>query len=225
MKTRQTRPPASPSDPRFPSADSLAALRGWYAGLPSRAAVARYLPDHRASGESSRAMIGRIRQQLAAFAESRHRPDLAAVFRHAPEDRQSQASAVEQVIATLRSLPAPQPQITDAVDLWLAPRTANALQAHGIRTLAELTVRIPRRHRWWIGIKGLGVAGARAVEVFFAEHPQLSERARALITVEQPAGIVPWEQLHLPHEVDGSEGSFRAREQPSVRNASWMSAR
>ncbi|KVR07206.1 integrase, partial [Burkholderia ubonensis] len=97
-----------------------------------------------------------------------------------------------------------------SVELWLAPRTANALQAHGIQTLADLTVRIPRRHRWWIGIKRLGVTGAHAIEEFFAGHPQLSERARALITVQQPAGIVPWEQLRLPHEVDGSRGSFRA---------------
>ncbi|MBM5588521.1 site-specific integrase [Burkholderia pseudomallei] len=219
MKTHQTRAPASASNPRLPDADSLAALRGWYAGLPSRAAVARYLPGYRASGESSRAMIGRIRRQLIALAESRHRLDLVAVFQHTPEDRQRQASAVERTIATLRSLPAPQPQITDAVELWLAPRTANALHAHGIRTLADLTVRIPRRHRWWTGIKGLGAAGARAVEAFFADHPRLSERARALITVEQPAGIVPWEQLSLPHEVDGSEGSFRAPREACTLNA------
>ncbi len=219
MKTRQTRPPASVSDPRLPDADSLAALRGWYAGLTSRAAVARYLPGHRASGESSRAMIGRIRRRLVAFAESRHRLDLAAVFQHAPMDRQRQASAVERAIHALRSLPAPQPQITDAVELWLAARTANALLAHDIRTLADLTVRIPRRQRWWTGIKGLGVSGARAVEEFFAGHPQLSERARALITIERPAGIVPWEQLRLPHEVDGSEGSFRAPRDACTLNA------
>jgi hypothetical protein len=54
-------------------------------------------------------------------------------------------------------LPAPQPQISDDVGQWLAPRAAKALHAHGIRTLADLTVRIPRRRRWWAAIDGLGV--------------------------------------------------------------------
>jgi hypothetical protein len=77
MKTRKSRfAVAISADPGFPDANLLAALRGWYAGLNSRAAVARYLPGHKASGESSRAMLGRIRRKLIAFAESRHRPDL-----------------------------------------------------------------------------------------------------------------------------------------------------
>ncbi|WP_237578182.1 hypothetical protein, partial [Klebsiella pneumoniae] len=42
------------------------------------------------------------------------------------------------------------------------------------------------------------------VEAFFAAHPQLTERARALIPIIQPSGIVPWEQLRLPNEVDGT---------------------
>lgn len=220
MKTRQTRGTAVTSpDLNFPDADSLAALRGWYAGLSSRAAVARYLPGHKASGESSRAMLGRIRRKLIAFAESRHRPDLAKVFQHTLDERLRRASAVERAIETLRSLPAPQPQISDDVGPWVTPRAAKALHAHGIRTLADLTVRIPRRRRWWVAIDGLGVTAARQIEAFFAAHPQLTERARALIAVAQPSGIVPWEQLRLPHEVDGSHGSFRAPRQACTLNA------
>lgn len=98
----------------------------------------------------------------------------------------------------------PQPQISDEVALWLAPRTARALHTHGIRTLADLTVSIPRRRQWWIKIKGLGATGAHAIETLFAAHPALTERACALIAVVQPSGVVSWEQLHLPHEVDGS---------------------
>jgi hypothetical protein len=37
----------------------------------------------------------------------------------------------------LRSLPSPVPHIADEIDRWLP--------AHGIRTLADLTVQIPRR--------------------------------------------------------------------------------
>ncbi|HBU0427246.1 TPA: integrase, partial [Klebsiella pneumoniae] len=73
------------------------------------------------------------------------------------------------------------PQISDSIDQWLSPRTVRALQAYGIHTLSALTVRIPRRRGWWKAIEGLGMTGARQVEAFFAAHPQLTERARALI--------------------------------------------
>ncbi|MEX3639714.1 phage integrase family protein [Paraburkholderia sp. BR14320] len=188
----------------------MAALRGWYAGLSSRATVLRYLPGLKAPGQSARGMLGRIRRQLIAFAESRHRLDLAAVFQHTRQERQGRAKAVEHALRTLPSLTAPQPQISDDIEWWLAPRTANALRAHGIHTLSELTVRIRRRRGWWRTIEGLGAMGARQVEAFFAEHPLLTERARALVAVTQPRSIVPWEELRLPHEVDGSQGSFRA---------------
>ncbi len=63
------------------------------------------------------------------------------------------------------------------------------------------------------------MTGARQVEAFFAAHPQLTERARALIPIIQPSGIVPWEQLRLPNEVDGSQGNFRAPRNACTLNA------
>ncbi|EOM7071656.1 Tn3-like element Tn4401 family resolvase TnpR, partial [Escherichia coli] len=218
MKTGQTT--ASSSTPvGFPDADSLAALRGWYAGLSSRAAVEHYLAARKAAGQSARGMLGHIRRQLIVFANSRHRPDLADVFQHAPEERQGRAGAVERAIRLLPTLPAPKPQISDSIDQWLSPRTVRALQAYGIHTLSALTVRIPRRRGWWKAIEGLGMTGARQVEAFFAAHPQLTERARALIPIIQPSGIVPWEQLRLPNEVDGSQGNFRAPRNACTLNA------
>lgn len=95
------------------------------------------------------------------------------------------------------------------MDWWLNPRAAAALRAHGIRTLADLTVRIPRRRRWWAAIDGLGARSARPIEAFFAPHPKLTERARALITAAPPDPVVPWQQIRLPPEVDGSHGAFR----------------
>jgi hypothetical protein len=44
------------------------------------------------------------------------------------------------------------------------------LRKAGIKTLADLTLRVPRRRRWWVDIDGLGVAGARRIEAFFAAH-------------------------------------------------------
>jgi site-specific recombinase XerD len=211
MKTRETEPITFPDDAE------LAALRAWYAGLDARAAVARYLGDRKAPGASARGVLGRIRRALVAFATSRHRDDLAEVF-----GGRSAASAdtVARTIETLRSLPAPVPHIGDEIDRWLPPRAVAALRAHGIRTLADLTVRIPRRRRWWIAIAGLGVASARLVEAFFTAHPALTERARALIVAAPAGDVVPWEQLRVPHEVDGSHGQFRAPRAACLLNAS-----
>ncbi|WP_018312817.1 phage integrase family protein, partial [Cupriavidus sp. UYPR2.512] len=216
MKTGQS---TASTSTEFPDADSLAALRGWYAGLSSRAAVEQYLTARKAAGQSARGILGHIRQQLIDFARSRHRPDLAEAFQHAPEERLEWAGVAGQAIRLLPTLPVPLPEISDSVDQWLTPRTVRALQKHGIRTLSELTVRIPRRRGWWKVIDGLGMTGARQVEAFFAEYPHLTERARALITIAQPHGIVPWEQLCLPREVDGSRGSFRAPREACTLNA------
>ncbi|WP_332451541.1 phage integrase family protein, partial [Burkholderia ubonensis] len=174
MKTRDALS-TDETKPGFPDEGELAALRSWYAGLDARAAVARYLGDRRAVGASSRGVLGRIRRQLISYAQVRHRPDLAAAF--VPRPASAAADSVARAIETLRNLPEPAPLITDAVEVWLPPRIAEALHAHGIRTLADLTVRIPRRRRWWSAIAGLGVAGARRIEAFFAAHPALTERA------------------------------------------------
>lgn len=145
MKTRDA-PPTGETELVFPDEAELAALRSWYAGLDARAAVARFLGDRRAVGTSSRGVLGGIRRQLIAYAQARHRPDLAAAFVARPAN--AAADSLARAIQTLRSLPAPAPLITDAVEVLLPLRIVEALPAHGIRTLADLTVRIPRRRRW-----------------------------------------------------------------------------
>lgn len=203
----------------FPDAAALAALRAWHAGLSTRQAVVRYLGEARAEGQSSRSVLGRIRRQLAAYARSRQRDDLARLFEIAADERAERGRAADQAIELLRALPEPVPAISDDIGRWLTPRAAAALRAQGIDTLAALTVRVPRRRRWWAAIPGLGAAGARQVEAFFARYPQLTERARALIA-QAPRGIVvPWEQLRLPRELDGSQGKFRAPRDTCTLNA------
>jgi hypothetical protein len=219
MKTRLTSSIQPAATPGFPDAASLAALRAWHAGLSTREAVARYLGEERAQGQSSRGILGRIRRQLAAYARTRQREDLAALFEIPAAERAGKGRAADQAIELLRALPAPAPAISDDIGLWLAPRTVAALRAHGIDTLAALTVRVPRRRRWWAAVPGLGAAGARQVEAFFTQHPQLTERARALVAQAPQGMVVPWEQLRLPHEVDGSQGKFRAPRATCTLNA------
>lgn len=211
MQNQQTRSAGAgePSATGFPSADELAALRGWYAGLTSRGAIERYLSREKMTGQSSRAMLTSVRRRLARHALERQRPDLADLILHPAPQREEKARAVLRAIDVLRQLPLPAPQITDAVEAWLPARVSAALTRHGIRTLAELTLRVPRRRRWWGEISGLGEGGARQVEAFFAAHPRLTERAWALIPQEH-ADVSPWERLLVPAEVDGTRGAFRA---------------
>ncbi|RZT39114.1 site-specific integrase [Cupriavidus agavae] len=195
----------------FPDADELAALRAWHAGLSTRAAVAQYLDAVRSHGQSSRGILGGIRRRLAAYARYRLREDLAVLFEIGAAGREKQGRAADQAIETLRKLPPPVPAISDDIALWIAPAAVEALRAEDIHTLADLTVRIPRRKQWWAAIPGLGRHGARRIEAFFAAHPALTDRARALIAAEPRGMIVPWEQMgRLPHQVDGSLGQFRA---------------
>jgi integrase len=193
-----------------PDAASLSALRAWYAGVGSREAVERYCPHALEGGKSARGVIGYIRRQLVDFALSRHRADLARLFQCAAGQRTRHRKAATRALYILPSLPVPQPMVGDAIDVWLSARVVPVLNRHGIRTLADLTVRIPRRRRWWLAIPGLGMRSARRIETFFAAHPDLTERARALIVVATPEPVVPWESIRVPHEVDGSRGTFRA---------------
>ena len=183
MENALPAPPNIPSDPTWPDEAALAAFRAWLQGVPSRAAVDRYLPDRRTAGASARAVIGRVKRQLVAFATSRALTDLASTLSAASPSDRILAKAAAAAIETLRGMPPPQPLIGDAVERWLPVRLVSALHAVGIRTLADLTLRVPRRRRWWASLAGLGPAGARHIEAFFAQHPALTERARALITV------------------------------------------
>ncbi|MFM0213893.1 site-specific integrase [Paraburkholderia sediminicola] len=209
MKTRQT-PSPEPHPADFPDADELAMLRAWYAGMPVRQAVERYLPACIGAGQSARGVLGAVRRRLAKVARQVSRPDLATVFAHPDGERLREAKTVAEALEVLRHARMPTPQISDDIGLWLPARAVATLRTHGISTLAGLTVRIPRRRQWWKIIPGLGSASARRIEAFFAAHPALTERARALIAVSPASSIVPWEQLWLPHAVDGSTGAYRA---------------
>jgi len=194
----------------FPGAAALAALRAWYAGLNAAEAIAQYLPHSAGAGRSSRAILGGIRRQLADQARRCRRDDLAQLIMHPTSERPKHVRAVMAAIDVLRGLTVPRPLVTDAVERWLPARIAKPIRAHGLRTLADLTVRVPRRRRWWASIPGLGATGARQVEAFFASHPSLTAAARALVPLGMQQDVVPWERLYVSHEVDGSRGAFRA---------------
>lgn len=197
----------------FPDRAEIAALRAWYEGLGSQEAVARYLPNKMADGASSRKILSRIRKQLAALAQAKHQSDLAVLFRHREVDRAKVARAAVAGMGILQNLPILVPMLGDAIERWFSPRTARALGAFGIHTLADLRVRMPQRSMWWLEIPGLGLTNARKIEGFFAKNPHLAPQTGGelvpLQTNPSPA-VVPWEVLHLPMEMDGTKGTYRA---------------
>ncbi|REG49095.1 site-specific recombinase XerD [Paraburkholderia sp. BL6669N2] len=206
----------------LPDLASLAALRAWHEGLTARAAVTRYLGHVRADGQSSRSLLARIRRQLVACAAARQRNDLIPLFQCPAEGRTRSAAAVMHAVDVLRRTAIPQPRLTDAVGAWLPPRLAATLCAARLRTLAELTVRVPRRRLWWRGIPGVGRVGAHQVEALFATHPALTSQAWALVERMKSLndeGIVPWERLKPAPELDGSHGRFRAPRRGCLLNA------
>jgi len=82
--------------------------------------VSHYLSHENLDGESSRGMLTRIRRQLAAFARSRQREDLAELFMQPAASRIGDAHAVRAAIDILQHAPTPVPVITDQVTRWFS---------------------------------------------------------------------------------------------------------
>jgi hypothetical protein len=82
----------------LPDHAALAALRAWYAGVPTREAVVRYLPESISQGHAARRVMSEIRRQLIRCALARHRDDLAALFAHRSAERVKQARRVAQAL-------------------------------------------------------------------------------------------------------------------------------
>jgi len=196
----------------LPDLASLAALRAWYEGLTARAAVDRYLAHARGNGQSSRGVIARLRRQLTACARARQRDDLIPLFTVPAATRTQCATAVVAALDALRATAVPTPQPADPVDRWLAPRTARALAAAGVRSLGELMLFMLRRRRWWQPVPGLGATGAHAVTTWLDAHPELTRRAAQVATHSQFQGqVLPvWSLASLPANLDGSRGRYRA---------------
>ena len=210
-KTRQT----SEIKQGLPNAGELAALRAWFEGIDARDAVVRYLGHVKATGQSSRSMLTSVRKRLAKHARAVGRPDLADIFEATGPSRTGRARSIADAIESIRSAAPRQPLLGDEVSFWFSARVARVLGDQRIRTLADLTVRIPHRRQWWRAIDGLGSRGAKGIEHFFAEHPALTERARALVTVK-PGEVVLWDRLRLRASLDGSGGQFRAPRETCV---------
>jgi hypothetical protein len=165
----------------WPNASEIAALRAWIEGIAAAEVAGRYWTAQERAGRNARGLLAGVKRQLATWATNRGRLDLAqavAALRPSAQCRKGLTSLLDN----LERLVSASPVLGDELERWLPARAARTLRASGMRTLADLTLRVPRRRRWWSAIPGLGEAGARQIEAFFAAHPALTERARALVT-------------------------------------------
>lgn len=83
MKTRQSGARPHQEQPRLEMPDAaaaLSALRAWHEGSSSREAVAHFIPERRAPGESPRSVLNHIRRPPCAFAANCRREGLAWPF-------------------------------------------------------------------------------------------------------------------------------------------------
>jgi hypothetical protein len=100
--------------------------------------------------------------------------------------------SVYRAMEALSELHGREPQINDDIVCWLPGRASRALNRLGIETLAELTLRVPRRQVWWTHIDGIGPASAREIEALFSRRPALTESARGMVEHYQPNRRVDW---------------------------------
>lgn len=208
-----------PANPEFPKHGDILALRARLQGVSGNEAIARYAPQRRPRGGSARQALQDIRADLVQFANVRGRVDLANAISEASVRGLAGLAKFDQVVKLLRALPPAIPQIDDAVGRWLPARIAKALQAHGMDTLADLTMRVPRSSSWWRSIPGMGPCSAQIVQALFTAHPELTARARALVAADEATEIRPLEHQRAAEDLNGSRGRNRAPRETCVLGA------
>lgn len=188
-------------------------LRSWFNGVSDSKSCALFNGRERGDETRSRTTIDRLRRQAAAAARARGREDLASIFRCKPNDRKENRQAFEGAIWALKHHDKVEPGMDDDVGIWLGSRLSNALRAGGVSQVAQLTARYCHGKGWWKEFPGLGKAGAQRVSRFFAEHPDLLKRGRALSEAHNEAssqwGLVPLERMVVPEALSGAMGRYR----------------
>jgi integrase len=107
---------------------------------------------------------------------------------------------------------------------WFAPAIADRLHRADLFTVAQLVDRIRSvSRRWWSGIPGIGEGKGQRMRRFIEAHlgpiaaaspsPALPAPGTALATAapaRKELAVVPLERLHVPSDLSGEHGSFRA---------------
>ncbi len=207
----------------LPSLAEVAAFRGYLQGIDPRTSVTRYAASLLTEGRNARGVIGDIRRALVAAAHQRHRLGWAVLFGTAEVGiARATLRRLDRALAELRAVPLPSPQLDDSVGAWLPERTANALVASGIRTLAELIIAMNRRRMWWRGIGGLGKRSALRIAEFYEVHPTLAKQAATMLHHLKANTRSPWQTRRVAPANEAENNTLNVS--PSVMPIPWANA-
>ncbi|MDB5794145.1 MAG: hypothetical protein JWR25_524 [Noviherbaspirillum sp.] len=164
--------------------------------------------------------------ELIALFEEKFGADGGQVDRRIARDERLRRKQLAALAALEQSIDA-RPALCDPVAGWIDPALARRLAAAGIVTLDDL-VRIinGKGYRWWVGVARFGEKAAAQVVAWLKTEPvekslgiplgpQASIKARQIPPAllernrERTVGIVPFEFLLVPAELDGSAGENR----------------
>ncbi|SMP80303.1 phage integrase family protein [Noviherbaspirillum suwonense] len=141
-----------------------------------------------------------------------------------------------EMLKRLEELTDADPHLCDGVEGWLDPVISDRLMAAGIQTLGQLVTTINRYgFRWYNKVPRVGIKAAKQIvdwlmlpETAESLGEQLSARgimprkemtAAMLVPTALRTGIVPMENLFVPHDLSGAFGSNRGdRPALSARN-------
>lgn len=175
-------------------------------------------------------------QELLALYEAEYgRAPGAEAARRAARRRARLVERQLQLITELEGVLGEDLTPASALAAWFAPGIAERLHRADLFTVAQLVDRmrsVPRR--WWNGIPGIGEGKGQRMRRFIEAHlgpvsapPQVAARAgggaQALPVlaaagvaagtagaVRRELAVVPLERLHVPGELSGEAGTFRA---------------
>jgi site-specific recombinase XerD len=134
----------------------------------------------------------------------------------------------------LEKLAAEEPHPDDSVVAWLHPDLASRLELENLYTLRQLAERINGvGYGWHAPVRAIGAGkAARIVEwmianesctkLFISPHACSKSNRTGGLTIPflpNTSGIVPFERLVVPSELDGSAGQFRAPHYQCMINA------
>lgn len=125
------------------------------------------------------------------------------------------------LLIQIAEAPAATPQPSDAIAMWMRPRTTAALKAEQLVTLADLTALLRRRGPgWWRGVARVGIHRAQAIAHWLRRHEAtlgsiytgnyVPVPARLeLIGTDSNAYLVPLKHARAPEALDGASGINR----------------
>ena len=177
-------------------------------------------------------------KQMDGFSEAEQIEAYTTEYPGVAAQQMRRAKLMDKQLEALRwleDLAAQPPGAGDPIASWINPDLAQHLEAAGLFTLRQLVAHINGiGKRWYTGVPVIGAAKARRIEDWLRDHEHsigLSLGSHVTVArtkldsheleriVPRQTAIVPIDKLLVPHELDGSQGRFRAAREHCMMQA------